>query len=81
MRRIIRRGLRFINEERDWTSDNASPKVSYRKTKMLAKSAGIDVDHSSSCDSQKRQRKSEPEIEDQNESEHRLSLNVSQESK
>ena len=32
MRRIIRRGLRFINEEKDWTSGGSSPKVSYRKT-------------------------------------------------
>ena len=47
MRRIIRRGLRFINEEKDWVSGDSSPKVSYRKAKVLAKSAGIDVDHTS----------------------------------
>ena len=47
MRRIIRRGLRFINEEKDWVSGDSSPKVSYRKAKVLAKSAGINVDHTS----------------------------------
>ena len=47
MRRIIRRGLRFINEEKDWASGGSSPKVSYRKTKMLAKTVGVDVDHTS----------------------------------
>ena len=65
MKRAIKLGLRFIRDEQDWTG-NSSPKISLRKTKVVTKAAGIDLDQTteeklSSVASDKRQRTDEQE--------------------
>ena len=42
IKKVIKLGLRFISDEKDW-SDHSSPKISLRKTKMIVKSVGVDL--------------------------------------
>lgn len=69
MKRVIKLGLSFLASEQDWDGKN-SPKISYRKIKMVGKDAGINLSQTteeklSSVSSAKKQRLEEgPEKED-----------------